>query len=116
MKKQLILLIIMSFFGFGKSIAQSKKQFKDAPNTAVFTTKFVLKEKKIITYVTHNEDGSWQFFSNDRFENFEEVAAVVSLSQIIKIDETLVEVADLPLGYLATRKKLNDKWRIERQE
>ncbi|MEO8237304.1 MAG: hypothetical protein ABI576_04285 [Flavobacterium sp.] len=116
MKKSIIFLVIMSFFGFGKSLAQTKKEFKETPNIAVFTTRFVLKENKEITYVTHDEDGAWQFFSNDRFESFEEVAAVVSLSQIIKKDKTLLKIADLPLGYLATRKNLKDKWRIEKQE
>ncbi|WP_129054891.1 DUF2185 domain-containing protein [Flavobacterium sp. YO64] len=117
MKKRLNLVILISFFGFGNATGQVKKHFKDAPNTTVFTTTFVLKEKKTITYVTHDaEDGAWQFFSNDKFESFEKVAQIVSLEQIIKIDKTLLELADLPLGYIATRKSLKDKWKIEKAE
>ena len=38
----------------------TNKKFKEADNTAVFTTKFVLIDKKDITYVTHyKEEGAW---------------------------------------------------------
>ena len=106
---------MISIFGCGKSKLK-KKEFKDSPNTSVFTTKFVLDDNKTITYVTHdNEDGSWQFFSDDKFENFSEVAKIVGLKEIVKIDSTLLELADLPLGYYATRKHKTDKWNIVQQ-
>jgi hypothetical protein len=88
--------------------------FKEKDNTAVFTTKFVIKEGKDITLVTHEkEDGAWQFFSNDSFDNFEDVAMVVGLGEIIKIDSSLTEVSDMPKGYFAQRKFKGDKWIIE---
>lgn len=91
------------------------KKFEDTLNTAVFTTKFVVKDGKDITYVTHDsEDGAWQFFSNDDFDNYEEVAMLVSLDEIIKIDKTVIEIADLPLGYFATRKTTKDGWMINK--
>lgn len=91
------------------------KKFEDTLNTAVFTTKFVVKDRKDITYVTHDsEDGAWQFFSNDDFDNYEEVAMLVSLDEIIKIDKTVIEIADLPLGYFATRKTTKDNWMINK--
>lgn len=87
------------------------KEFGDTLNTAVFTTRFVIIEKKEITYVTHDiEDGAWQFFSNDKFDNYEDVAMVVGLEEIIEIDKSLLEIIDLPLGYIATRQTVNDKW------
>lgn len=93
------------------------KKFKDSLNTAVFTTKFVVKDKKEITYVTHDkEDGAWQFFSSDDFDNFEEVAMVLSLDEIIEVDNTVLELADLPLGYIATRQTAKDVWRINKKE
>ena len=87
------------------------KRFKEADNTAVFTTKFVIIDKKDITTVTHEkEDGAWQFFSDDHFDNFEDVAKVVGLGEIIKIDSTLLELAGLPEGFAAHRKFKGDKW------
>lgn len=94
---------------------KAMKIFKDELNTAVFTTKFVINDKKLITYVSHDiEDGAWQFFSDDAFENFEDVAMIVGLGEIIKFDETLLNLADLPLGYTATRNSLADTWSINK--
>lgn len=80
------------------------KKFNDSLDTAVFTTKFVVTDKKAITYVTHEfEDGAWQFFSDDDFDDYESVAMIVGLGEIIDLDKTILEIVDLPLGYKATR-------------
>jgi len=93
------------------------KKFEDSLNTAVFTTKFVVKDKKEITYITHEtEDGAWQFFSNDNFDDFEEVSMILSLDEIINLDKTVLEIADLPLGYIATRETVKDKWKISKND
>ncbi|MFN1218730.1 DUF2185 domain-containing protein [Chryseobacterium kwangjuense] len=96
------------------TIPMSQKKFKDADNTAVFTTKFVLTEDKEITVVYHEEDGSWLFFSDDQFNDFEKVAKVVSLEQITKRDPTLFEIADLPLNHVAKRKFKDGRWKIQK--
>lgn len=91
------------------------KAFKDSLNTAVFTTTFVIKDKKFITYVSHDiEDGAWQFLSDDKFENFEDVAMIVGLGEIVERDKSLINIADLPLGYIATRNSLTDTWAISK--
>jgi hypothetical protein len=95
----------------------TQKKFKEADNTAVFTTKFVIVDKKEITEVYHDEDdGAWQFFSDDKFDDFEKVAKVVGLGQITKIDSTLFEIADMPIGHVAYRKFKGDKWIIEKKK
>ena len=77
------------------------KKFKEANNMAVFTTKFVVIDKKEITKVTHDdEDGAWQFFSSDNFDNFEQVVKIVGLGEIIKIDSSVLEIADMPIDIL----------------
>lgn len=87
--------------------------FPDPGNTAVFTTKFVLFEKKDITRVYHDEeDGAWQFFSDDPFENYEDVAKVVALDEIVSLDKTVLEIADLPMGCCAVRESRYTDWRI----
>ena len=86
-------------------------------DTAVFTTKFVLDDKKTITYVIHElEDGAWQFFSNDKFDDFEKVARVVGFQEIIDIDPTLQEVMDMDEGHYAIRKSKKDNWVISKIE
>ena len=39
----------------------SEFPFKDAQNTACFTCCHVLEENKPILYVSHDQDGFWQF-------------------------------------------------------
>lgn len=98
------------FLGFSQT-----KKFAEKENTAVFTTKFVINENKEITEVYHDiDDGAWQFFSNDKFENYAKVAMIVTLGQIIKKDITLLEISDLPLGYYAIRKAKGQKWTIKK--
>ena len=95
---------------------KKQKKFKEADNTAVFTTKYVIREGKPITYVTHEvEDGAWQFLSSDEFENFAEVIMIVGLGEIVALDPSLLDLADMPVGYYAIRETVNDKWSIRQQ-
>ena len=90
---------------------------KNSNDTAVFTTKFVLEDKRTITYVTHDsEDGAWQFFSDDQFDDFEIVAKIVGLREIMDIDPTLAELINMEPGHVATRKNKADKWTIKRAD
>lgn len=95
----------------------NEKKFKEPDNTAVFTTKFVITDKKEITVVTHEkEDGAWQFFSEDDFDDYSKVAMIVGLGQIIKLDSSILELADMPVGYSAKRKDKGEKWVITETE
>ena len=90
--------------------------FKEAGNTAVFTTKFVLFENKEITTVYHDEDdGAWQFFSADHFDNYEEVAKIACLDEIIAMDESISKLSEMPKGYFAYRRSRLDKWTIQKR-
>lgn len=88
-----------------------KKYFVESLNTAVFTTKSVLEKNAPILYVFHyEEDGAWQFSGEE--ECSEEDFRVISLEEIINIDKSLLELADLPLGAKAYRKDKNSNWII----
>lgn len=94
-----------------------KMDFEKSTDTVAFTTKFVLEDKKVITYVTHEiEDGAWQFFSDDEFEDFESVAKIVGLNEIMEKDPTLKELINMEPGYIATRKYKGDMWNIKRMK
>ncbi|UKB82739.1 hypothetical protein LF887_17195 [Chryseobacterium sp. MEBOG06] len=89
------------------------KSFKEDLNTAVITTKFVLEKKSPILYVFHyEEDESWQF-SGDETNLMDEDFRVVSLEEIISLDSTVLEIADLPLGGEAYRVNINASWEIQ---
>jgi len=107
----------MSFWPFGKSKKTDEKKFKEPLSTAVLTTKFVINENKDITYVTHNEDdGSWEFLSDDIFDDHKTVIMVVELSQMIERDPSLLDLADMPVGHYAVRDNQGDAWTISKNE
>lgn len=86
-----------------------KWKFSDVKNTAVFTTRQVVNEGMPILYVYHDEeDGAWQFHYGNNVSV--EDAMIVSLGMIVNLDDTLNQLFDLPLGWLATRKSINDFW------
>lgn len=89
---------------------------KNSIDIAVFTTKFVLDEKRPVTYVTLNiEDGSWEFFSDDEFDDFESVAKVIGFNEILEIDPTLRELVNLEPGHVASRRNIDDVWVIKKK-
>jgi len=118
MKKIIYTLVVVFLFLPCSSKTANRvqvKKFKEPENTAVFTTKFVIVDKKDITTVYHDkEDGAWQFMSEGHFDDFSTVAKLVGLGQIVKIDSTLTQVADMPRGYFAHRKSKGEKWVIEK--
>jgi hypothetical protein len=94
----------------------NKKKFNEPANLSVYTTKFVMREDSLITLVTHEIDGSWQFISSEEIQDFRKDGLLVSLKEIEKKDKTIIEVSDLPEGFQATRENKSDKWKIEKIE
>ncbi len=89
--------------------------FPDPPNVAVFTSKRIVDGRDWIHYVTHDdEDGAWQFHPFGG-PTPEAEAAVVSLSTIVKLDPTVAELGDLPVGWSAWRDDRGGVWQRERR-
>lgn len=94
-----------------KALRKSEPQ-----DIAVFTTTFVLDDKKRITYVSRElEDGAWLFFSDDEFDDFEAVVKIMGLNEIMELDPTLKGLKDLEPGYFATRKGKSGAWVIGKE-
>ena len=91
-----------------------KFPFSDAPNTACFTCRHVLEENKPILYVSHDEDGYWQFLCGG--EHKEEDARVVSLATILNIDETMGDLAELDCGVYAEAESAASDWIVRRRD
>ena len=76
----------------------------------MITTRFVLEDKSPILYVFHYEDGYWQFSGPE--ENLQDQDyKVIALEEIINIDPTVLEVADLPYKGKAYRETVSDEWK-----
>jgi len=108
---------ILENFENNEYMVETREEYNNLIDTMVFTTKFVLEDKKTITFVTRDiEDGAWQFFSDDSFENYEDVAKLVGLQEIFQMDNSLLKIANLPLGFCATRKNKFDSWAIKKDK
>lgn len=84
-------------------------------NLAVITTRFVLEENSTIVYVTHDEDGYWQFFGEE--EGIEEGdGRITSLGEIIEMDPTIKDILDIPEGGEAWRSKDTKEWTTSNNE
>jgi len=83
--------------------------FADPPNVATFTVRQVLEGSPIL-HVSHDaDDGAWQFLTAG--ETQEEDARVVGLGTVVDLDPTIMELADLPLGWRAWRDTPEGPWR-----
>jgi hypothetical protein len=82
--------------------------FEDPPNVAVFTTDRIMKREDSIFYVSHDADGAWQFHSNSQIKLSN--AKIVALHRVYALDDSLRDIADLPLGWIAERKSIDEPW------
>jgi hypothetical protein len=88
------------------------KKFLGNLNTAVFTTKYVLEYNRPVLYVYHyEEDGAWSFFGDEECQDMD--FRVIALEEMINIDNSILELADMPLGFYAKRKDITSLWQIE---
>ena len=91
-------------------ILQDQWPFADPKNVAVTTLKAIAKGGSPILHVSHDaDDGMWQFLDGSTVS--EENASVISLEEITQIDPSVMELADLPLGWYAYRLTANEPWR-----
>lgn len=78
-------------------------------NQYVITTKYVINNNSPIIRVIHEKDGDWQFLGKE--ENLSESDAfVLSLEEILCLDNTLQDVLHFPLGKQAYRTSPKGNW------
>ena len=82
--------------------------FADSPDVAVFTCCHITDEGEPVLYVSHDDDGYWQFLCGGHHSN--EDARLVSLQYIYKLDNTVGETAELGDGQSAERSAVGEKW------
>lgn len=94
---------------------KKKTKINTSLNTAVFTTKKVMIENVPITCVYHSMDNSLQFF-DEYSTNSNKNIMIVSLQEILKKDPSVSAAINMPVGFRAIRKNIQDKWIIEEFE
>ncbi len=84
-------------------------KFLDDKNTMAMTTKKIVSGQSDILLVSHDEDdGMWEFLDGE--DVCEENALVVSMSEMVQIDESINKLYDLPLGWIAYRESKTTDW------
>ena len=83
--------------------------FADEPNVACVTVGSITDGVRPILLVSRDvDDGSWQMLTGDAFDIAE--AKLVQLKHLVDLDASLVELADLPLGWTARRQRVDTPW------
>lgn len=84
-------------------------KFLDDKNTMAITTKKILSGQSDILLVSHDEDDAmWEFLDGE--DVCEENALVVSMFEMVQIDESINKLYDLPLGWIAYRESKTTEW------
>lgn len=88
--------------------------FDQPANCATITSDLVMKAGMPITHVYHDEgDDGWQFHPGEGVAM--EHAMVVGLGTIVRRDPSLLQVADLPPGWMAWREGPDAPWQRKLQ-
>ena len=66
----------------------------------------------LITRIYHSSD-NYLSFMDDYSTNSNDNIMLVSLGNVLNKDDSIKTAINMPIGYCAHRKSLNDKWTIE---
>ena len=88
--------------------------FEDSPDNATIICRHIVHGGAAILYVSHDEDGTWQFMCGGTHET--EDAMVVSLKEAYDIDHSIGDLTAMPCGYYAERKTQDSEWVIRSNE
>jgi RNAse (barnase) inhibitor barstar len=84
-------------------------KFDQPPNCATMTTTHVMRDGEPITRAYHDEsDHGWQFYSEQVTRTKD--AMIVLLKEIVNLDPSVQEIADLPPGWMAQRESRAAPW------
>jgi hypothetical protein len=83
--------------------------FDQPRNCAAISLRSIVFNGNSILYVTHDaDDHGWQFFDGKNADMND--AAVVALGDIVELDSSVLEIADLPVGWRAWRNSVSNRW------
>ena len=93
--------------GGAENVGMKDWPFEDSKHVAVITVRQIIKDGQPILYVSHDTEG-WQFLPGTQVSTQD--AMVVALTNVVNRDESLGQLADLPLGWVAYRASSDDVW------
>jgi hypothetical protein len=91
-------------------------RFNADRHTGVFTCRHVWTDGRPIVFVSHDEDGDWQFLcGDDHSGDTTNDCLLVCRGHIASRDPSVNELATMCTAHVATREGLGAAWRIEDQ-
>jgi hypothetical protein len=89
--------------------------FPDRPDTGVYTTRQVFDEGALLSLVSHDPGGDWQFLhdgdDDDESELRDEDDLIyVQFGHLVDRFPETRQLADLPIGWMATRETAGEPW------
>lgn len=86
-------------------------KFSDPPNVAVIVDRSIVSGEEWIAHVSHDaDDGAWQLHTSKGAVANEADAMLISLRKATQLDPSIIELADLPLGWRAWRDAKDSTW------
>lgn len=83
-------------------------KFDQAPNVACITCPSVVAGEPVLVVTHYEEDYSWAFLDGQPHDMA--AALVVAMSTVLDVHPDLMEVANLPPGWSATRTAIDEPW------
>jgi len=110
MRALCILIGVTTFATGGPSCSSvSEWPFDESRNTLVVTQRAVITEHRTILAVVRSAaDGQWMFLADENPAI--DVVVTLTLEEMMNIDQTIKEVADLPPGWKAVRHGPGQTW------
>lgn len=85
-------------------------KLKEEPkNKLVLTTRFVLCNDSLVTFVLYDEDGDWQLFGDEGIAEDED-AYTVSVEEILEMEPSLRKLPDMQQGQAVVRDTEKKRW------
>ena len=92
-----------------REVIQDPWPFDQPRNAATVSTTFVVNEgAPVLVAVHYADDHSWAFLDGGPFSV--KIAMLVSMALAVDHDPSLLEVADLPPGWVARREAVGSDW------
>jgi hypothetical protein len=83
-------------------------KFDQAPNVACIASRAVFSGRSVLVVAHYEDDHSWAFLDGEPLDPAE--AFVVAMSEVLSVHPELVEIADLPTGWTASRVAIDRPW------
>ncbi|MGZ5242756.1 MAG: hypothetical protein ACXWEY_08580 [Bacteroidia bacterium] len=97
-----------------KLFAKSKEtdfKFNEPENTACFVCDHVMNLERPILYATHDfDEGEWQFLCGQTDHTTKSIR-IISLKNAAKIDNSINDLFEMPIGVGAERKSIESEWK-----